>query len=129
MSVADEKKRAANVESAIRSLYDKFKDPSANRYSCSDLKTKEIKTIKKKIDKRQKELDADKQLSSLKKELKDETCKVMKAAKYQHERIDELLRKFQVRGVSPDLLDEIDDLAKQKPVFVELCGCDDGDEE
>lgn len=130
MSKTAEAKKVKDVESAIRSLYDKFKDPSTSRYGgCPDIKTKETVAIKKKIAKRRKELDDDKQLNQLEKDLKAEQCKVIAAAKAQHDRVDELLRKFQVRGLSPDLLDEVEAMSAEKPAYVELCGCDDEDDE
>lgn len=123
-----EKKQASNVESAIRSLYSKFKDLSGSRFSCVQVNTKEIEAIRRKIAKRKKELDADKQLKALEKELKDESCRVILAAKAQHERVDGLLRKLQVRGVSPDLLDEVEALSNEKPAYVEVCECGSDDE-
>lgn len=129
MSKTSEAKQLKDVESAIRSLYEKFKDPSASRYGgCPDIKTKETVAIKKKIAKRRLELENDKQLKQLEKELKVEQCKVIASAKSQHDRVDELLRKFQVRGLSPDLLDEIETMSGEKPAYVELCGCDEEDE-
>lgn len=129
MSKTAEAKKVKDVESAIRSLYDKFKDPSTGRYGgCSDIKTKETIAIKKKIAKRQSEINNDKVLKQLEKDLKAEQCKVIAAAKSQHERVDELLRKFQVRGLSPDLLDEVEVMSGEKPAYVEMCGCDDEDD-
>lgn len=128
MSKSDDKKQANNLESAIRSLYSRFKDVSYTRHGCSTLNTKETAAIKRKIAKRRKELDADKVLCELQRELKKEQCRIVLAAKAQRDRVDALLRKFQVRGVSPDLMDEVEALSAEEPAYVEVCDCgDDGE--
>ena len=130
MTKADEKKHASNVESAIRSLYEKFKSGESGRYGgCVDVKTKETAALKKRIAEREEELSNDAKLKKLKAELKKLQCDTVMAMNAQHQRVDEMLRKFQVRGVSPDLLDEIDEMSKEEPAYVENCGCDVEDDE
>lgn len=130
MAKSDEKKAASNVESAIRSLYEKFKNPETGRYGgCVDIKTKETVAIKKKIKEREQELANDTKVKKLQAELKKIQCDTVLAMKKQHDRVDEMLRKFQVRGISPDLLDEIDEMSKEEPAYVENCGCDVEDDE
>lgn len=128
MSKTSEDKRARKVEEAIRSLYDKFKDPSSRGWGCSTVKNKKIVELGKKITKRQKELDADKAMTDLKKQLNEEQCRVKKEALNQHRKVDELLRRFNVRGVSDQLCDDIEELAKQEPALVDDCDCDGDDE-
>jgi len=128
MSKTSEDKRARKVEEAIRSLYDKFKDPSSRGWGCSNIKNKKIVELGKKIAKRRKELDADKEMTSLEKQLNDEQCRVKKEALNQHRKVDELLRRFNVRGISDQLCDDIEELAKQEPALVDDCDCDGDDE-
>jgi len=128
VSKTSEDKRARKVDEAIRSLYDKFKDPSSRGYGCSNIKNKKIAELTKKIAKRRKELDADKEMTSLEKQLNEEQCRVKKEALNQHRKVDELLRRFNVRGVSDQLCDDIEELAKQEPALVDDCDCDGDDE-
>jgi hypothetical protein len=129
MSKTSDDKRSRKVEEAIRSLYDKFKDPSSRGYGCSNIKNKKIVDLRKKIAKRRKELNADKEMTSLEKQLNEEQCRVKKEALNQRRKVDELLRRFNVRGVSDQLCDDIEELAKQEPVLVDECDCLDEDDE
>lgn len=116
------------VESAIRSLYTRFPDMT-NNHSCRDINTKEIKAIQKKIAARKKVLDNDPETKKLDGELVKKRCEALKKTKEQHERVDVLLRKFQTRGVTDTLLDEVDKMSTEKPVYEDMCGCDDVDED
>jgi beta-phosphoglucomutase-like phosphatase (HAD superfamily) len=125
----EEAQRRKDVESAIRSLYDRFPKAEDRYGNCSNIQTKETNEIRRRIKKRKAVLDNDPEMKKLNKELKEETCKVMTASKVQRDKVDDLLRKLQVRGASPELEDEIERLSKEKPAYVQLCCCDDDDDE
>lgn len=118
------KKQAQNetvkVEMAIRSLWEKFKSPSSG---CRSIKNKKIVDLTKKINRRRKELDADKVLKDLNVELKEERCRVKKEADALHHKVDDLMRRFQLRGVSEQLISDIEELAKNEPVYDDSCDC------
>ena len=122
MSKTSEDKRARKVEESIRSLYDLFKDPSGR--GCYNIQTKATKALEKKIKARRDELDNDKTLMSLEKELNEEKCRIKKEALILRRQVDELMRRFNVRGVSDQLLDDIEALSKKKPVLEDDCDCD-----
>ena len=130
MSKTEEKKRLAAVESAIRSLYERFPDVDVrSSYDCENVFTKTISALRRKIKKREKELENDAQLKGLRRSYKEEVAKVVLAAQEQHRRVDDLLRTFQVRGMSPDLLDEIERMAKEEPAYVRYLQRLDPDDE
>lgn len=126
-SRTDELRETKNAESAIRSLYDKFKRVDTRYGGCPDLYSKETRALKKKIKSRKDELEKDPKLVKLEKELTTESCRIAKLANDQRDRVDELLRQLQVRGLSPDLLDQIELMSEMKPAYVEECSCDDED--
>lgn len=112
------------VENAIRSLLLRFENPMTN-YGCKTVRTKEAKTLQSKIEKRKDELAKDPELKRLTEALKKVRCDVTAAAKKQHDRCCFLLRKFQTRGITPQLLDEIDKMSAEEPVWQSACDCDD----
>ena len=129
MAKSNDQKIADNLEAAIRSLYYKFKDPEIRAGYCRDVTSKEIVALKKQIKKRTEQLAKDPELAKLNNQIKAERCRIANAAKVQHERVDDLLRKFQVRGVSPELAEEVERMSNEKPAIVESCFCDDNDED
>lgn len=110
----------AKVERAIRSLWEKFKSPSS---SCRTIKNKKIVELTKKINRRRKELDADKVLKDFNVELREERCRVKKEADALHHKVDDLMRRFQLRGISDQLITDIEELAKNDPVYDDSCDC------
>lgn len=130
MSAKAIKQERKDVEAAIRSLYDVFPDPNI-RHGCSNFKTKEIVKLQRKIKERENELEEkiskDSQLVKMKAELKEMTCNSMNRALKLHRGVDDLLRRLQVRGVSADLLEDIEKHSRETPVVTEECICDDED--
>jgi hypothetical protein len=127
MTVKEKEAQSKQVESAIRGLFTRFPHKSDSRHSCADVDTKEIRAVKAKIKARETALSKDAELKKLRDELKQKRCDVMNAGNAQHDRVCVLLRKFQTRGVTEKLLDEIDRLSVEKPVIVEACSCSEGD--
>lgn len=125
MAKTNEQKRADDVYAAISSLYDLFPVVKDRYNNCVDVNTKEIQQLRKKIKKRKDQLAADAELLKLESELKEEKCKIVNAMKTQRAKVDDLLRRLRVRGVTPDLLDDIEKVSKEKPVYTPLCGCDE----
>jgi len=116
MAKTKQDKADERVESAIRTLFQKFEAPS--RYGCSRARSKEVAALEKKIKKREEEIAKDAELKSLKSELKEVQKRSHEAAKELHERVNGLLRRFQLRGVSDELLNDIEALSNEKPVLI-----------
>lgn len=112
---ADEKRRS-DVEAAIRSLYDLF--PTTNTYPYGHPKNKTIVDLKKKIAARKEELENDPIVTRLNKQLKEEQGRVAAYAREKRRKVDEILRRFRLRGESETLLREIESLAKAEPVVL-----------
>ncbi len=124
IKLTEKQVQANQVEAAIRSLFNRFPHMSDTKYSCADVTTKEIQTIKAKIAAREKVIEKDAELKKLREELKNKRCEVMKTGNAQNDRVSVLLRKFQTRGITDKLLDEIDKLSVEVPVISDLCSCD-----
>jgi predicted oxidoreductase len=119
-----------NAEAAISSLYDLFPKPETRYNSCPTVKTKELASLDKRIAARKKELDdvaeKDSKLIKLQEQRKDLHCDTVKRADTLHRRVDELMRRLRVRGVTEELLDGIEQLSKEKPA-IDACFCEDED--
>ncbi len=117
------------IESAIHSLYSLFPSVGTSSYDCGRVSTKQIKDLQKKIKSREKELDklvsTDKDLNALKKALNEVRCTTINSANELHKRVDALKRKFNLHGITPELIKEIDKLAETPPAIIESCGCED----
>lgn len=124
---------ARNLKEAICSLYELFPSVNTKYNGCSDLKTAEVGAIKKKIAKRERELikikSEDKTLRNLHNEMKKLVCDTATKANALHAQVDALLRKFQLRGVSAELIRDVEKMASVKPIVAGNCVCDDGDDE
>lgn len=114
-----EERKRADIEAAIRSLYDLFPDIT----SCGRSKTRKVMDIKEKIAARKTELEKDSKLVALEKQLHTEQQNTMTLVKTKRHEIDGLLRKFRLRGESPELLSAVENLSKESPVvlFDENC--------
>lgn len=111
--------RRNDVRSAIDSLYDMFPDVS----SCRRSKTKKAMEIKAKIETRKAELEKDAKLATLQKQLRDEQQATIIRVKAKRREVDAILRRFRLRGETPELLNAIEKLSKEEPVvfFDENC--------
>lgn len=130
MSKVEQKDRK-DLEAAINSLYDLFPDPDT-KYGCSNLKTKELVKLRKAVtnieDGLKEQLKMNLKLVKAKKELNEKTCETVNEAHRLHRKVDELRRRLNVRGVTEQLRDEIEELAATKPIITGECMCDDSDE-
>lgn len=116
MAKTKQDKADERVESAIRALWTKFEQPS--RHGCSRAKSRETAAIQKKINKRKEELDKDAKLKDLEIELKESKKKAHISAQKLHDRVDDLMRRFQLRGVTDALLSDIEKLAAEEPILI-----------
>jgi hypothetical protein len=114
MSTKEQAKTNANVEAAIRSLYDLF--PSIT--SCRNSRTPEVVAIERKIKARKDELAEDKKLAALLQQEKQIRANVKKTANSRRQEVDALLRRFRLRGVTDKLLSDIEALAAQSPIVI-----------
>lgn len=110
------KTEADRVESAIRSLYQLFQPPP--HHGCSRVKTKDVAAIEKRIAHRKRELDNDPKLIALTDQLTQARKEGFAKATALHRRVDSLLRKLQLRGVTDGLLKEIESLERESPVLI-----------
>jgi len=110
------KSESDQLESAIRSLYQLFEAPS--RHGCSRTKTKDTAVIEKKIAIRKRELDNDAKLLALTAQLEQSRKDGFAQAVELHRRVDALMRRLQIRGVTDALRKDIEALAKEKPVLI-----------
>lgn len=110
------------IEMAIRGLLERFEKVIRYRGSCSNVTTKETCAIEKKIKVRESELAQDSKLKSLREELAEARKSGLEESKKLHDAACDLLRQFQLHGVSETLVKGIEDLAKKKPVIVD-CDC------
>lgn len=110
---SDAERRKMEVGEAISSLYDLF--PSIPSRGCGGVKTRATVQINKKIEKRQKELDREKdkdpELVKLKDELSKERKRVADTIGEKRSEIDAILRDFRLRGESEELLKRIEKIA------------------
>lgn len=109
-----EEQKRADVESAIRSLYEMFPDVS----SCNRAKTRKAMEITARIKAREKELEKDAKLVALKKQLHEEQQQTIVYTKEKHRQVDALLRKFRLRGATTAIIEDVEKLAKDTPVVL-----------
>lgn len=108
---ADQQKRA-DVEAAIRSLYEMFPDIR----SCRSTKTKAAMEIQQKIAARKEELESDPKLVSLQKQLHLEQQAAIEKIRKMRREIDSLLRRLRLRGPTPEVIAAIEKVSNLEPV-------------
>ena len=108
-----------NVEQAISSLYSLFPSYSG----CHRVRTPEVVAIEKKINARKEELDKDAKMLALKAQLAAKKKEIMTASNAARRQVDDLMRRFRLRGVTEQLICDVEKLSKQKPI-VEVDHCE-----
>ena len=114
MAKTNDETRKDEVRSAILSLRDIHCMPS--RSGCQGVRTAKTVAIEKQIEARKKQLESDPKLVKLRGELATERKLTLDQAKKANEQIDTLLRRLNLRGVTEDLLKDIEKLAAATPV-------------
>lgn len=121
MAKTSEQKRKDQIEAAIRSLYQLF-PMTGFRHGCHSVRTRETCILDRKINKREKELELkikeDAELKQLRKELAAEKKRVHAILKDAHREIDAILRQYQLRGESEELLNRIEKMAAKEPIHM-----------
>lgn len=116
MARTNDEKRKDEVRSAINSLREVH--PSPGYGGCRDIRTREIVAIEKKIADRMKQLELDSKLVKLKDDLAAARKAVHGQLKRTSEQINDLRRRLDLRGVSEELLRDIEKLAATAPVVL-----------
>lgn len=104
------------AEEAIRSLYQQFPE-AGKRYS--NFSTDETAKLDKQIRQRHEILSRDKTLVAIQRKLADAKRVGRTKANDLHGRVDSLMRRFRLRGVTDSLIADIEKLAKEKTPLIE----------
>lgn len=112
---APEKSERELVSEAIHSLFRLFERP---RYGSYDPKTPEIRAIEKQIRIRKRELERDPKLASLEEKLSEAKSKVSLRAAEMRQKIESLIRRLNLHGVTPALKADIAKIANEKPIVL-----------
>lgn len=119
MSKTKDDKIKDQVEAAICSLYQMFP-----RFTgCNRVNTTEVVVIERKIRQRESELAKDAKLAKLREELASAKKTTMKKSNDIRAKIDKLRTRFRLRGVTEELIADIEKLAELEPI-VECSDCE-----